>query len=165
MCDMNKNHLLDFFFGEVAGRERAKIRSHVQLCPQCRKYLSSLEHTRDRLHQWPDEKPRPDTLDQIMRNIPETKIKQAETKPAFHLVPLLSIPLVALSILITISLVKNSLVRLPIWQTLKNIWVVQQLGLFGMTAILFLLAGILITLLVTPILIFESQNKQYRFNI
>ena len=164
MCEMNKNHLLDFFFGELTGRDRKRIQSHIQLCPQCRKYLDTLKHTRDRLHQWPDERPHPDTLDQIMKNIPETRIKQAETKPAFRLVPLLWIPLSAVSILITIYLVKDNLTRLPIWHTLKNVWVVQQLGSFGMTMILFLLAGILITLLVTPILIFESQNKHYGFN-
>lgn len=165
MCEMNKNQLLDFFFGEVTDREKKKIRNHIQLCPSCREYLGVLEHTRNRLEQLPLEKPRPDSMDKIMKNIAGTAEKQVEIKPALHLVPLLWIPLTAITILIAIYLVKDNLAGLSIWQPLKNFWIVQQLGSFGMTAFLFFLTGILITLLVTPILIFESKNNQYRFTI
>lgn len=165
MCEMNKNHLLGFFFGEVTDREMKKIQNHIQLCPQCREYLGILEQTRERLQQLPLEKPRVDSMDRIMKNIAGTAKKQAEVKSVSHLVPLLWIPLTAITILIAISLVKESLIRIPLWHTLKTFWIVQQLGSFGMTAILFFLTGILITLLITPILIFESKNNQYRFNI
>ena len=166
MCEMNKNHLLGLFFHEGTEREEKKIRNHVSQCIQCQEYLIVLEQTHDRLHQWPDEMPRTDTLDQIMKNIPEPPVKQAATKPASPLVPLLWIPLSALAILTIILLVKDIVTRLPLWQTIENLWVVQQLGSFGVTAILVFLVGITITLALTPILIFESRSKQYgyRFN-
>ena len=165
MCEMNKNHLLDFFFGEVTDKEKKKIQDHIQLCPRCREYLGVLEQTRDRLQQLPLEKTQADSMDQIMKNIAGTAKRQAEIKPGSHLVPLLWIPLTAITILIAISLVKDNLAGFSIWQPLKNFWIIQQLGSFGMTAVLFFLTGILITLLVTPILIFESKNNQYRFTI
>lgn len=165
MCEMNKNHLLGLFFHEGTEREEKKIRDHVRQCAQCQEYLTVLEQTRDLLHQWPDEKPRTDTLDQIMKNVPRPMVEQTAMKPAFTLMALLWIPLSAIAILATILLVKDKLTRLPLWQTIENLWVVQQLGSFGVTALLVFLVGITITLALTPILIFESRSKQYGYRI
>lgn len=163
MCEMNKNHLLSLFFHEGTEREEKKIRNHVSQCTQCQEYLTVLEQTHDRLHRWPDEKPRTDTLDQIMKNIPEPLVKQAAKKPASSLVPLLWIPLSALVMLATILLAKDIVTRLPLWHAIENLWIVQQLGSFGVTALLAFLVGITITLALTPILIFESRSKQYGY--
>jgi len=163
MCEMNKNKLLTLYFHEGNEREEKKIRKHVHLCKECQKYISNLEKTNLSLKQWKDEKPHPDTLDLILQNIPQKQIKPAMTKPAVPVFPLVMIISSAAAILAIIILVKDKITQFPFWQTIESFWIVQQLGSFGVTMVLVFLLGILITLSLTPILIFESRSKNYQY--
>lgn len=160
---MNKNKLLTLYFHEGSEREEEKIQEHVLGCSECREYILNLEQTEKSLVQWKDEKPRPDTLDLIMQNIPQKQIKPAKSKTAVPLFPLLAIIFSAAAILTFIVLVKDKITRFPFWKTIESLWIVQQLGPFGVTAFLVFLLGFVLTLSLTPILIFESRSKKYRY--
>jgi hypothetical protein len=160
---MNKNKLLTLFFHEGNEREEKKIQEHVLFCNECRGYISNLEQTDQSLAQWKDEKPRPDTLDRIMQNIPQKQLKPAANKTAVPVFPLITIIFSAIAILTFIVLVKDKITRFPFWKTIESFWIVQQLGPFGVTAFLVFILGFVLTLSLTPILIFESRSKNYRY--
>lgn len=82
MCDMNKNHLLTLFFHEGTPREEKEIQKHVDQCGECRDYLLTLDHTHNILHEWKDEAPLPNTLDMILADIPEPRVKPSHAEPA-----------------------------------------------------------------------------------
>lgn len=167
MCNMNKNHLLTLFFHEGTPREEKEIQKHVDECGECRDYLLTLERTHSTLQEWKDEAPLPITLEMILAEIPETRVKPAAAKPAAPAIaPLLSIIVLILVILGVILLVHDKVTLLPIWETLREWRFVQFFGSFGVTAVLFFLGGIFVTLSLAPILILELQSKKqrYRFN-
>ena len=165
MCELNRNQLLDLFFHELSPNRERKIKHHVNHCEECRDYLILLQKTDLRFQQLSEQKPLPDTFDEIMKKIETQPEHLPARKSSFPLFPMLWIPLSALAILVLIIVVKNEIITLPIWHTIENIWVVRQLGPFGVTVFLALLVGIAITLILTPILIFESGKKQYRYNL
>lgn len=163
MCNMNKNHLLTLFFHEGTPREEKEIQKHVDECGDCRDYLLTLERTHGTLHEWKDEAPLPNTLEMILADIPETRVKPAAAKPALAIAPLLSIIASILVILGVILLIHDKVTLLPIWESVKEWRSVQFFGSFGVTAVLFFLAGIFVTLTLAPILILELQSKKYRY--
>ncbi len=163
MCNENKNHLLTLYFHEGTNKEEQEIQNHVDQCSECLEYMLVLEKTDKVLLQWKEEKPLPNTLDLILENIPETLPTQAEEVPGSPIAPLLALFFSIIGIFFIISLVHDKITILPFWDILKDIFPVRVLGSFGVTAILFFLVGIFVTLALTPVLIMETQSKKNRY--
>ncbi len=57
-CNVKKENLLTFFYGECAEDEQERIEEHVAACAVCRRELNALASTQALLRAWPDETPR-----------------------------------------------------------------------------------------------------------
>jgi len=163
---MNKNHLLTLFFHEGNRRQEKEIQRHVNGCNECRDYLLIMAQTHQALGQWNDESPPAGILDSIMANIPETpeiQKKPAAAKPGFSITPVFMIPFAVGLILVVIFFLRDKITVMPFLETLKAGWLGQLLGSFGVTAMLFFLLGICVTLALTPVLIMESRSNKHRY--
>ncbi|NIM11794.1 MAG: hypothetical protein GTO45_06715 [Candidatus Aminicenantes bacterium] len=166
MCNMNKNHLLTLFFHEGSRRQEKEIQTHVNQCKECQDYLLILQQTHQSLQQWNDESPPSNTLDSILANIPEVpeiQKKPAAAKPGLSITPVFMIPFAIGLILAIIFFLRDKITLLPFLETLKTSWLGQILGSFGVTAMLFFLLGICVTLALTPVLIMESRSNKHRY--
>ena len=56
-CDLKKEDLLTFFYGECEEGEQVRIKEHVAACEPCRRELAALASTQALLRGWPDESP------------------------------------------------------------------------------------------------------------
>ena len=59
-CNVKKEDLLTFFYGECEKGEQERIKEHVATCATCRRELDALASTQALLRAWPDEPPRLD---------------------------------------------------------------------------------------------------------
>ena len=59
-CNVKKEDLLTFFYGECEEGEKSRIEKHVATCAACRRELDALASTQALLRAWPDEAPRLD---------------------------------------------------------------------------------------------------------
>ena len=59
-CNVKKEDLLTFFYGECEEGEQERIKEHVAACATCRRELDALASTQALLRAWPDEAPRLD---------------------------------------------------------------------------------------------------------
>ncbi len=57
-CNVKKEDLLTFFYGECEESEQERIKEHVATCATCRRELDALASTQTLLRAWPDEAPR-----------------------------------------------------------------------------------------------------------
>jgi predicted anti-sigma-YlaC factor YlaD len=163
MCNINKNLLLDLYFHETSGKEKQKIRKHVEQCSECREYLMTLEQTNQSLHQWQDQSPLPDTLDIILEKIPDPEPKPVKAKPALAAAPFIKIAFSILAVLLILVFLHNQVTQFSFWETLQEWWFVKLFGSLGVTAVLFFLLGTFITLALSPVLILESKSRKYKY--
>ena len=56
-CNVKKEDLLTFFYGECEEGEQERIKEHVAACATCRRELDALASTQALLRAWPDESP------------------------------------------------------------------------------------------------------------
>lgn len=59
-CNVKKEDLITFFYGECEEGEKSRIEKHVAACAACRRELDALASTQALLRAWPDETPRLD---------------------------------------------------------------------------------------------------------
>ena len=59
-CNVKKEDLLTFFYGECEKGEQERMKEHVATCAACRRELDALASTQALLRAWPDEAPRLD---------------------------------------------------------------------------------------------------------
>ena len=59
-CNVKKENLLTFFYGECEEGEQERIKEHVAACATCRRELDAFASTQALLRAWPDETPRLD---------------------------------------------------------------------------------------------------------
>ena len=59
-CNVKKEDLLTFFYGECEEGEQERMKAHVAACAVCRRELDALASTQALLRAWPDETPRLD---------------------------------------------------------------------------------------------------------
>ena len=57
-CNVKKEDLLTFFYGECEEGEQERIKEHVATCAACRRELDAFASTQALLRAWPDEAPR-----------------------------------------------------------------------------------------------------------
>ena len=56
-CNVKKEDLLAFFYGECEEGEQERIKEHVATCATCRRELDAFASTQALLRAWPDESP------------------------------------------------------------------------------------------------------------
>lgn len=56
-CDLSKEALVGYAFGDLADEERAKVQAHVSRCSRCQSELTALGATSEILKTWRDERP------------------------------------------------------------------------------------------------------------
>ena len=59
-CNVKKEDLLTFFYGECEEGEQERMKEHVVACAACRRELDAFASTQALLRAWPDEAPRLD---------------------------------------------------------------------------------------------------------
>ena len=59
-CNVKKEDLLTFFYGECEEGEQERMKEHVATCAVCRRELAAFASTQALLRAWPDEAPRLD---------------------------------------------------------------------------------------------------------
>ena len=59
-CNVKKEDLLTFFYGECEKGEQERMKEHVATCAVCHRELDALASTQALLRAWPDESPRLD---------------------------------------------------------------------------------------------------------
>ena len=59
-CNVKKEDLLTFFYGECEEGEQERMKEHVATCAVCRREFDALASTQALLRAWPDEAPRLD---------------------------------------------------------------------------------------------------------
>lgn len=59
-CNVKKEDLLTFFYGECEEGEQERMKEHVATCATCRRELDAFASTQTLLRAWPDESPRLD---------------------------------------------------------------------------------------------------------
>lgn len=57
-CNVKKEDLLTFFYGECEEGEQERMKEHVATCATCRRELDAFASTQALLRAWPDETPR-----------------------------------------------------------------------------------------------------------
>lgn len=154
----NKNDILDLFFHEETSRQEKKISTHIQHCQSCQEYLTTLNQADQVLSQLPEEQPLPQSFDLILANISPIGIKPTPTRSIFSSKPILHITFALALILISIYFVQMKVSLLPIWQSLKQLWLIKAFGSFGIVTVLFFCIGTFITLSLTPILVFKTKQ-------
>ena len=155
---INKSRLLDFYFSEGSKRSIQKIRDHVHSCSECRDYLETLGSANSMLKTWEDQKPAPDTFQRIMAQIPRVHPKPVVRKQVLSLWPIVEIATSLLVILVGLFALQNILHKLPLWEVLEQNWIIQSLGSFGVTIVLFFMFGTFVTFCLAPILLLEARR-------
>jgi hypothetical protein len=159
---MNKEHLLTLYFHEGTPQQEEDIKNHVDRCKECQNFLLTLDHTQQSLNQWIDEKPLPGTLDKIMEQVEEKPKNVVFNGSGIPVRPILKIAASIILIILGLFLLKDQITLLPILSDLNESWVGQVFGTFGVTAISFVLLGILVSLAISPVIIMETRTKKYR---
>jgi predicted anti-sigma-YlaC factor YlaD len=155
----NKNPLLALYFHEGKEKTERKIQEHAATCQDCREYLEILAETEHFLKAWPDEKPDPRLFERILSRIPETPPGQRQERQALSALPLAGIAGGIAFIVFVLSLVQTSLTRLPLWDAIQHNWIVQAIGSFGVSVILFFAAAAFAVLSLAPFFYFSSQKS------
>ncbi|MCU0644834.1 MAG: hypothetical protein MUC94_11295 [bacterium] len=154
----NKNNILALFYQETTGQNQQKFMQHIQQCESCQEYLDTLKKTESLLNEWTDEIPLTDSFDAIMQNISPIAIRPKQLPPDFSFRPIIHIAFALAFIVISIYLAQTKISLLPFWQSLKDWWLVQAFGGFGIVIILFFCIGTFITLALTPILFLKTRQ-------
>ncbi len=157
MKHRNLNPLLGLFFEEGSSRERARLRRHADSCEACAAYLGSLQHIDECLKAWPGSEPPPGVWERITACVAFSQPVPAPQKPE-TVKPVFEIILAILFLAGALFIAQWKLQTLAVWETLKNLWVIQVLGAFGFTLALFFSVGSMIVLALAPIFYFRFQR-------
>ena len=56
-CDLSREKLVEYFYGEVNAEKKAGIEAHAKICPSCKQALEEMGWTASSLRAWEDENP------------------------------------------------------------------------------------------------------------
>jgi predicted anti-sigma-YlaC factor YlaD len=156
----NRNPILNLYFHEGTSGEERRTARHIRSCPQCRDYQETLARVDGLLSAWEDEIPAPDTLEQVLNRLPSERPKAKPARASISFVPIFEIAAVLVMILAGLFGLQSLIYRLPLWKVLEQNWIVQSLGSFGVTVILFFVLGTFITLCLAPVLLLETRKNK-----
>jgi len=162
-CQISKNRLLAVHFAEGTGEEDRLIRAHVQQCVECRLYLDLIGNTDRWLCEWGDENPPAGGFELLLE-----RIEAAEPLPAvvkkrntvLPITPFLKILTGIAAMVGIILLLTHRLAAFSFWDKVRLWWVVEWIGPLGVAAAVTICAGVLITLALSPVLLWESQLRR-----
>jgi hypothetical protein len=161
----DRNALLALHFEEGEPSALAGTRAHVEACARCRDYLAALGALEHHLHAWTDEGLPPHLVDrllarvsrtpQVARPLPVARPRIEERAPALlALLPLMVVLLGAARLLAA------RVGALAWWPQVAEWPGVALLGASGLTVVVLLLGGGLLTLAIAPALVLESQRRR-----
>jgi len=162
-CNINKNQVLALYFNEVEGKEKRNLLKHIEYCKNCRDYLSVLEQTGRTLAYCQEEAPLPNTIEMIMDKLPDNSEKPAPARFAFGVAPFVKIFSAILGVIAFLFLIRGKLIEFPFWEILKEWWFVKLFGSMGVIIVFLCLFGIMITLILSPVFLMESQSRKHKF--
>jgi anti-sigma factor RsiW len=153
----DRNALLALHFDEGEPRTDARTRAHLETCARCREYLHGLGDVERQLRAWTDE-PLPAYLAdrlfaRVARSVQVSVPRIERRAPALlALLPLMAVLMTAGRAL------ADRLGALASWSEIAQWPGVALLGTSGVTVVLLLLGGGLLTLAIAPALMLESQR-------
>ncbi len=150
--------LLSYYFQELAGSEKDKVKAHLAGCRDCRRFIHELEMLDESLDLLEESQSLPATFDNVM-----TVIKR-ETLPVPLKIKSSTMPYIyfAISVLFCFSgiyLFHETIASLSVLQMLQQASFLDKIGSLGTTVLLFLLIGSFASLAMTPLLVLESGKQ------
>jgi len=158
----NKNSLLKLFYKEASPQEESELRKHLTTCKECQNYMQFLNRLGATLDKLPEERPLPNTFDNIMENIPVKQPRTVFARPTISAAPFFKIAFSMVFIVLLIYFVQSKISLLPIWDSLQKFWLIDAIGSFGLMMLIFFIVGTFITLSLAPILYFDINRKALR---
>ncbi len=164
-CCFNRDRLLAFHFREGDERELVRVKRHVEQCPECRLVIADLRMVETALQRWPDVASPDTALDGIMERIatarPPAPPLPARPRPSVLAAkPFFQIVAVIFALLFVIGWLGRGVKLLPWWQTVSKWGVMQLFGPAAVAVFLIFILGTIVTLALSPILIWETEAKR-----
>lgn len=153
------NDVLWLHYNEVSNRNSKKIKEHLQTCKECREYSVKLKSIGSKLNYVTNLVPSQGIVDSIMENIGQDAIIRNEKSHKFIL-PYLRIILGSILLIIFILLMQIYLPISFIWQSIHNGIVLDMFEQIGLSILMFLTLGSIITILCIPVIIIKSANSK-----
>lgn len=159
MWHLEDEELVGLVFDELAGQERDACREHLRSCPRCSAAFEDLARAVVLLEKEPTEAPPPFAWSRLKGRLDESGTRLDWTEPAW--IPLILGNLTGIVlILLFIVLAGGWLERNPIWPAIRIWSVAAFIGPHGLAALVFLGAGALVTLALTPVFWWEQGRAQ-----
>ena len=152
----DKNKLLEYFYLESSEFELNETLKHVQDCPLCMEYLDKLEQMTCQLSKLPDRVPIKIDLDLITGGSDIRTEVTVWRRQIDSVLPYLRITLSMVIILVILYFLHNWITLLPFWGILEDIWVIQKIGSFGLSAFILFLFGSFVTMALATALLLNS---------
>jgi hypothetical protein len=158
ICE-KKNDLLKLYFAEGSETELADLREHMNHCSICQNYYGTLKQTMCKIDKLEDEEPPQYILTKIINEVTTSVPKPAKKKNA-ALTSILQIALGQIFIFAVIYILNSKIEISELWSVIKSYWLFQLIGSVGITIFIVFIAGVLVTLAMAPILLFESEKRK-----
>ncbi len=156
----NKNNLLDLYFLEGSDSHLSQIREHVQKCNECQEYLNTLKTTMDVLDKVEEINPSLKVFENILAEVSTSIPKPVLQKQGVPVIPILQIAFGQIFLLAIIYILNLKLTLSPFWNSIKDNWIVQSFGAFGIAFLVVVCIGTFITLALAPVLLFEAKERK-----
>ncbi len=160
MYCQNKNYLLDLIYNEGNESYLNDIRRHVSSCTVCSENLKEMKSTMNTLNTIVLEKPSPNLFDNILKGIDNTVPIVESKRSDYSVIPVLQILAGLVFIYTIVYLISLKLSLSPLWDLIKNNWIVKSIGSIGIAIIAVLIVGTFFTLSISPILYLNSQQNK-----
>lgn len=156
----NKNQLISLFFNEINPDEKLNVESHVNQCSFCHQYLQTIDQVNGVLSRIKKESPAPETIELIIKNTSSVQLKPAKAPLDLMYRVFIEIGCSIFGIIALIYFLQKQIVMLPVWQSIQNLWLFQQIGSAGF--VILSMFGIIsfICLALSPILILEGAKNR-----
>ncbi|MBN2090821.1 hypothetical protein JW964_14505 [candidate division KSB1 bacterium] len=156
----NKNQLISLFFNEIDSGDKINIESHVNQCSICRQYLQTIDQVNGIFSGIKMESPAPETLDYVIKNTSAVQIKPAKAPMDLMHRVFIEIGCSLLGIIMLIYILQKQIILLPVWQSIHNLWLFQQIGSVGFVILSIFGLISFVSLALSPILILEGAKNR-----
>ncbi len=156
----NRDRLLEYYYREAGEQEMKTIQDHVNVCPECTRYLNALEQTSGILSRLREEAPTVCVFDLIIKAHDPVPERLKAQKTTGSLVPYLKIAGAVSAVMALVFFFHDRVTLLPFWQIVNNLWLFQKIGTFGLMIMAFFLVGSFITMAMAPVLLLNSEDQK-----
>jgi len=156
----NKNQLISLFFNEINSEDKLIVESHVNQCSICPQYLKTLDQVNGIFSRIKMESPAPETIEYILKNTSSVQMKPAKAPMDLIYRVFIEIGCSLLGIIALIYILQKQIVLLPVWQSIHNLWLFQQIGSVGFVILSIFGLISFVSLALSPFLIKKKKKNR-----